>query len=63
MPDQAFTQVSYTRRDEAGWITLDPPWEQTLESHVAQFRRARGSADMREGIRACTDRREAEFAR
>jgi hypothetical protein len=43
--------------------SLDPPWEQTVESDVARFRRAWGSADMREGIRAYTERREAGFAR
>lgn len=43
--------------------SLDPPWEQTAESDVAQFRRAWGSADMREGIRAYTDHRETGFAR
>jgi len=43
--------------------SLDPPWEQTVESDVAQFRRAWGSTDMREGIRAYTDRRETGFAR
>ena len=25
MPDQVFTEVSYARRDEAGWIALDRP--------------------------------------
>jgi len=43
--------------------SLDPPREQAVESDVAQFRRAWGSADMREGIGAYTERREAEFAR
>lgn len=43
--------------------SLDPPWDQTVESDVAQFRRAWGSADMREGIRAYAERREPGFGR
>ena len=44
--------------------SLDPPWAQGLvEADVAQFRRAWGSADMREGIRAYAERREAGFGR
>ena len=38
MPDQPFTQVSYARRDQADWTTLDRP--------------AQRNADMREGIGA-----------
>jgi enoyl-CoA hydratase/carnithine racemase len=43
--------------------SLDPPWEESVESGVAEFRRAWGSADMREGIRAYTERREPGFTR
>jgi enoyl-CoA hydratase/carnithine racemase len=43
--------------------SLDPPWEETVEMDVAQFRRAWGSADMREGIGAHAERREPGFAR
>ena len=42
MPDQPFTQVSYARRDEAGWITLDRPAQRNALTPVviAELHRA-----------------------
>ena len=54
MPDQPFTQVSYARRDEAGWITLDRPAQRNALTPVviAELHRALDLAGQDPAVRA-----------